>query len=200
MVSDELQGEDGQSEHDLRNSIAELNRALNDLASSADGEMPRIQLGPRGVRWAQSIEASRVMEMVAGLPAQMRDERLPDIVRLACLEAFLVHVRSMVEFFGVRRPNSRDFTAKSLVPDWKPPVDAEMERLNGYWATASQQVMHFSNFRTLQPDGAWLMLTPEDPIVDAMSDDLLTVWDRFATALDDPQIAPSRSNLRRFFP
>jgi hypothetical protein len=139
------------------------------------------------------------MEMVAALPAQMRDEDLPDIVRLACLEAFLGHVRGMVEFFGSRKPDSRDFSARNVVADWQPPSDDEADRLAGYWMTASQQVMHFSNARTLQPDGTWTLLTPDNPMIDAMSADLLAVWDRFAVAVNDPQIAPTRDRLARFF-
>ena len=94
------------------------------------------------VRQAGAFGAS--LQMAAHLP-RAKDEANDPMVEVACLEAWFVHMRLLIEYFGLKRglTNPKDFTAKDL--SWNPVPDEELADL---WDLASQHVVHFSRVRT----------------------------------------------------
>jgi hypothetical protein len=99
------------------------------------------------------LQADHTMQMIRALPRysadDLNDAPTPE-VRVACLEAFFMHVRAITDFRGCRvdvQPKPSDFSARDLVADWQArPADAA-GRLADYWVTASTQIAHFSRDR-----------------------------------------------------
>lgn len=150
-------------------------------------------------RVSQIMEAARVAFLINVLPPLAYDPALPLIVQGACLESFFVHVRAMIEFLEVK-PTGRksDYSASTLVADWSPSTDPRNQRLVEYWETASQHLMHFSRKRVKQESGIWESPDVEPANLAAMADDVLAVWDEFATVLTNP-FAPVRKYLNVLF-
>ncbi len=99
------------------------------------------------------------------------------------MESFLINVRLLVEFLGVQ-PSSKkaDASAASLDPAWQPPKDTELAlRLKEHWRFASKHVVHFS-------DQSHLWQTLNRRRLDSIADDVLTLWDDYATLAAHPMI------------
>lgn len=97
---------------------------------------------PSDARQAGIVGSSFIM--VVELP-RSRDRATTPTIEIACLEAWFVHMRLLIEFFGLKPGGDsiKDFSAKSAF--WKPERDQELCDL---WVTASQHVVHFSLART----------------------------------------------------
>jgi hypothetical protein len=132
-------------------------------------------------------QADHSMGMIRALPpfaANDSTASLPPDVRVACLEAFFMHIRAITDFLCCRsaKPNRNDFSAQDFVDGWQAaPIEAA-DRLATYWKVASQQVAHFSRER-LQEDPA----NPEFYDVtlaglQAMANDAYAVWCVFRAA------------------
>lgn len=133
------------------------------------------------------------------LPPLAYDRTLPVIVQGACLESLFVHVRAMIEFLEVKPTgHTSDYSASTLVADWSPSTDPRNQRLVKNWETASQHLMHFSRKRVKQESDIWESPDVEPAALAAMADDLLAVWDEFATVLKNP-FAPVRNDLNVLF-
>jgi hypothetical protein len=86
--------------------------------------------------------------MVSDLPEHIVGGSLPDVVQVACVEAFFLNARLVIEF--LTRKDDRDFSAWSYVPDWKP-VPEDKARLETTWDIASKHIVHFSEDRKQDP-------------------------------------------------
>ncbi len=131
-----------------------------------------------------ATEASRVAEMIEKLPAVCYANGVVPLLQQAGVECFFVHVRSMIEFLGVK-PAAQDRAASDLLPNWTPPVDQPTRtRLERYWLTASQHVMHFGQVRTKQHGGTQVSVPVEQADLEAIANDVLALWDQFAEDVD----------------
>ena len=94
------------------------------------------------VRQAGAVGAS--LQMIALLPEEKEKART-SVVEVACLEAWFVHMRLLIEYFGLKNgpASAKDFSATDMA--WKPTPDRELAEL---WQVASQHVVHFSLVRT----------------------------------------------------
>jgi hypothetical protein len=149
-------------------------------------------------RTARIQEAGRVAAMVDALPGAIHDESLSPLAQQACLEAFFVHVRGLLEFLEVRKGDStRDFSATDVLPNWKPKIDASEDHLRRYWDIASSQLMHFSRRRVKQDNSPAVTIDTGKEAIRAVADDVLEVWDQFAGKLGHP-LAPMRGDFTLF--
>lgn len=131
------------------------------------------------------MEAWRVAEMVNALPREVHDPTLPSLAQQACLDSFFVNVRALIEFLEIK-PAAKDFAASTVLPGWKPRVDAaEKQRLIDVWAVASHQLVHFGSHRVKHDDGTSMPVDVSLEALDRIADDVLTVWDQYATKLDN---------------
>jgi hypothetical protein len=122
------------------------------------------------------MEATRIATMIDRLPEEIHNPDNSDLMRQAAVECFFVHLRTLVEFLGVRPQDRRDVFARDTF--WELPEDAALiQRLNQHWLTASRQVAHFSQDRIMGPQ-----VSTELADLKAMADDILAVWDSFAAA------------------
>jgi hypothetical protein len=127
-----------------------------------------------------ATEARRVAEMIEKLPPVCYANDVVPLLQQAGVECFFVHVRGMIEFLGIK-PAPRDRAASDLLPNWTPRVDQPTRaRLEDYWLTASQHVMHFGQVRTKQEDGTQVRVAVEQADLEAIANDVLTLWDQFA--------------------
>jgi hypothetical protein len=89
------------------------------------------------------------------LPGYMEVPDLPSPLYFAALDSFLMNLRLLVDFWGIRehRRDSRDFYAVDFVVGWTPEPHAAVDRLrnDGWWQMASEQVAHLSRQRVV-PD------------------------------------------------
>jgi hypothetical protein len=96
----------------------------------------------------QSGSVGHALLMCAWLP-DARESARDSIVQIACLEAWFVNVRLIVEFLGLGgKGGDKDFSAKSFGFELPGAAHAEYGALNDLWLVASQQVVHFSKQRT----------------------------------------------------
>ena len=131
---------------------------------------------------ALAQEAAKTAEMVEKIPAVCYpgDGGIVPLLQQAGVESFFVNVRSLIEFLGIK-PAARDRAAVDLLPNWTPPVDQPTRnRLERYWLTASKHLMHFGQVRTKQEDGTVEVVDVEKATLEAIADDVLTLWDKFA--------------------
>jgi hypothetical protein len=83
--------------------------------------------------------------MVERLPAECYKFGQPRAVHLALIQDFLVNVRLMIEFLGIR-PGRNGDAAAEFDPAWQPPSDpATVQTLLGHWELATKHVVHFSD-------------------------------------------------------
>jgi hypothetical protein len=132
-----------------------------------------------------ATEAARVAEMIEKLPTICHTAGNVPLLQQAGVECFFVHVRSIIEFLGIRPAKSGDRSAVDLLGAWSPPTDngpraAQWQTLNDHWLTASKHVMHFSEVRTKQENGTYISVRVELPDLEAIADDVLTLWDEFS--------------------
>jgi hypothetical protein len=139
--------------------------------------------------------------MIEKLPAACYANGVLPLMQQAGVEAFLVYVRTMVEFLGIH-PDRRDRAATDILPRWSPGGDpAARARLEGYWSTASAHVMHFGQLRTKQDDNTWVSVPVDESALEAIANDVLAVWDEFADAVASADLmgslrVPKRGNFR----
>lgn len=119
--------------------------------------------------------------MVAALPRARNQAETPT-VQIACLEAWFIHMRLLIEYFGLKPggESTKDFSARAAL--WTPEPDQE---LNELWVTASQHVVHFSAARS--PD----LIQDIEPFdvstenLERLARNVLTVANTFVQALED---------------
>ncbi|MGH8866650.1 MAG: hypothetical protein ACRDYU_01490 [Actinomycetes bacterium] len=87
---------------------------------------------------------SRHVQRVAALPIHVDDGSLDVVVRHACKESFLIHVRVLTEFFGGGDP--RSMHCSEFLEKWSPPRDSEagqgLVRLRRDRSDISQWIAH----------------------------------------------------------
>ncbi|MGW6332451.1 hypothetical protein [Nocardia rhamnosiphila] len=143
------------------------------------------------VGMARMLESMRVAQMVARLPEAIYDPRVDPLLQQAAVECFFAHVRSLIEFLK----DSRDFDAGDILSGWTPSVDAAKQaRLKNDWLNASRQVMHFSKERVTSEIGQATAVPIDRASLDRMADDVLSVWDDYATQLNHPA-SPKRADF-----
>jgi hypothetical protein len=113
------------------------------------------------------------------------DTSQPVLIRQAAIESFYVNVRTLLEFFGVWQPKAgqpkagqpkKDSTAVDILPTWSHNLTPAAEaRLLEHWLDASKHLVHFSKTKRTQE------VRPTEAYIRAVADDVLVVWDRFAT-------------------
>ncbi|WP_157120780.1 hypothetical protein [Nocardia fusca] len=142
------------------------------------------------VGMARMLESMRVAQMVARLPEAIYDPGVDPLLQQAAVECFFAHVRSLIEFLKVKPSDSRDFNAGDILSGWAPSVDAAKQaRLTNDWLNASRQVMHFSKERVRSEIGPATAVPIDRASLDRMADDVLSVWDDYATQLNHPASA-----------
>jgi hypothetical protein len=89
------------------------------------------------------------------LPDYMEDPDLPSPLYFAALDSFLMNLRLLVDFWGIRKGkrDGRDFHAVDFIAGWSPEPRAAVERVrnDNWWQMASEQVAHLSRQRVV-PD------------------------------------------------
>lgn len=130
-------------------------------------------------------QADHSVGMIRELPPFAGEDstvRQPGAVRVACLEAFLMHVRAICDFLCCRPDalvRASDFSARDFVPDWQPTPPDAAKRLAATWVIASREIAHFSRDR--------LQANPAEPelhdttivALETMAADVQAVWDAF---------------------
>jgi hypothetical protein len=155
------------------------------------------------------MEARRVAEMIEKLPAVCYANGVVPLLQQAGVECFFVHVRSMVEFLGIRPVKHGDRSAFDILPkEWSPPSPptksnpsgteaATWTKLNDHWETASKHVMHFSKLRTKQDDGTQVSVPVGQADLEAIANDVLALWNRFADECDQANLMGSLQQPKR---
>jgi hypothetical protein len=100
-------------------------------------------------------QADYAAQAVLQLPDYMGDSDLPSPLYFAVLDSFLMNLRLLVDFWGIRehKRDSRDFYAADFIADWTPGPGDAVQRLreDNWWQMASEQVAHLSRRRVV-PD------------------------------------------------
>lgn len=148
------------------------------------------------VRVARMMEAWRVAEIVAALPRQAYEPDTSTILQQACIDAFFVNVRALVEFLGIKKSDpTKDFSAIDVAPEWVAVISLEeRKRLVEYWQIASQHLMHFSRSRVKQDGMATLQVNVELAELTSIADDVLALWDQYAVHVAHP-LSPPRAGF-----
>lgn len=153
---------------------------------------------------ATRIEASRIAQMVDLLPAAVHAPDTPGLMRQAAVECFFVHVRTLIEFLEVRPTgdnrdrSARDtrLDAKGRPTNWRPTLDPALAaRLKDDWDTTSAHLVHFSKRRVFDEQGHFVPVSTELADLEAIADDVLAVWDQYATESNHP-LVPHRADFR----
>jgi hypothetical protein len=145
------------------------------------------------------MEAGRVAHAIDALPRLTADPELSGLVQQVCLEMFFAHVRALIEFLEIHPSRNRtDYSASGLVPGWSVFPSLAVTRLQASWSDASVHVMHFSKRRAKQESGVTEVVPAELSDLLAIADDLFSVWDEFALAVNHP-FAPVRAGLSGLF-
>jgi hypothetical protein len=148
------------------------------------------------------FEARRIAEMVDRLPAVIWDMDNSELIRQAALECFFVHVRTLIEFLGIRAPDPRDRSARDTLANtnWTPTLDAGLRaRLDADWEMVSQHLVHFSKARVLDETGRAVVPSTDRSALERIANDVLAVWDQYATESNHNLLVPHRSEFGMFF-
>jgi hypothetical protein len=160
--------------------------------SSASASLPSF-----GV--ALALEATKVAEMIEKLPTicYPKDGAIVPLLQQAGVESFFVNVRCLLEFLGIH-PAERDRSARDLLGSgWKPPVDKPtQDRLHEHWRIATQHTVHFGQVRTKAKDGTVETVPVERADLEAIADDVLTLWDKFVAEINKAGLM-YKSTLRK---
>lgn len=120
--------------------------------------------------------------MVSALPGE-RERVRGELAFLACLEAWLVHMRLLIEFFLIRKTSStKDFSARDF--GWPGSHTADHGELRELWHAASSHLVHFGGDRA--PEDLY-ELVPQDTSHAALvkwSSQLLAIAEEFVFYLE----------------
>jgi hypothetical protein len=147
------------------------------------------------------FEARRIAEMVDRLPAVIWDMNNSELIRQAALECFFVHVRTLIEFLGIRPQDARDRSARDTLANtgWTPTLDAALKaRLDADWETISQHLVHFSGSRVLDETGNVVVPSTDLAALQRVADDVLAIWDQYATESNN-LLVPHRADFGMLF-
>lgn len=143
---------------------------------------------------ATQWEAWRIAEMVHRLPVVICDPDTPELLKQAALECFFTHVRTLIEFLGGVRPKSSlDLSAQDTLTNasWTANLDPPLKaRLDDHWQMASQHLVHFSKNRVIDTNGHYAEPKTDRQDLEAIADDVLGVWDQYATESNDLLVPP----------
>ena len=121
--------------------------------------------------------------MVCELPQIISTTR-QSTLRIACLESWMINVRALIEFFGLR-PASNDSDYKASDYGWQSGIEKRTKaHFEEFWKTASTHVAHLSSDRSIP-------LTPHNADFEAqkyMHDEtalLKPIIENFLTFLDN---------------
>ena len=112
------------------------------------------------------------------------------------LECFFVHVRTLIEFLGIRPPDPRDRSARDTFTNtnWPPTFDAaQRARLDADWEMVSQHLVHFSKARVVHETGRVVVPSTDRSSLERIANDVLEVWDQYATA-SNTLLVPHRAS------
>ena len=166
--------------------------AVDQVRASARPNRTESLIGPRRAdrdRSEMMQQVGHTMDMIRELPRYAAYDSTVDLqgtVRVACLEAFLIHVRAVTDFLCCRpdaRQSSDDFSARTFVPNWQPKPSDAAQQLRAAWVVASREIAHFSRDR--------LQANPEEPefydtslaALQAIATAAEAVWQEFIEAL-----------------
>lgn len=122
------------------------------------------------------------------------DPSLDLYVRLACLEAYHSHMRTLIEFF-VKGRGGRDIHRHDFLPGWDPPTGADTARLLQMWTHTSENVSHLS-WRRIPAPGEEALITNVAPVNLALLANLvLSLAEDFTQCLEANE-HPSRIQFR----
>ncbi|MGW5575558.1 hypothetical protein ACWEVD_30545 [Nocardia thailandica] len=142
-------------------------------------------------------EAWRLAEMVSSLPGAIHTPGNL-LLQQAAVEGFFIYVRSLIEFFGLKPRNPRDFSAFDVIPGWQVPTDpARDARLLADWVTGSRHVAHMSKHRVASETQPVSPVPTELANLQRMADDILALWDAFVSELDLAGI-PKRADFAQW--
>jgi hypothetical protein len=150
---------------------------------------------------ATQFEARRLAEMVDQLPAVILDMDNSELIRQATLECFFVHVRTLIEFLGIRSPHPRDRSARDTLTNtnWTPTLDAALRaRLDADWEMVSQHLVHFSKARVVDETGHVVVPSTDRSSLERIANDVLEVWDQCATESNN-FLVPHRARFGLLF-
>ena len=125
--------------------------------------------------------ANNVVQSILELPPDAAYGTSPhaEHVRVACLEAFLMNVRAITEFFAGGK-NRKLAYAKDLVPGWVPEPDEIFARLKTRWlGLVSAHVAHLAWQRAEDND---IEFDDSEAGLRKIADDVYAVWTSFRTA------------------
>lgn len=136
------------------------------------------------------------LQMLAGLPSASEAAQ-SGLIRNACVDAWFVHARLLIDFFMIRgEPSARDFSAADF--GWTRAQSAGHERLIALWGEASQQVVHFSDERVPEDLADLDSETFGLEYMLDYTDEILGIADEFSTFLadtGDPNASLVRNDL-----
>jgi hypothetical protein len=124
-----------------------------------------------------------------------------ELIRQAAGECFFVHVRTLIEFLGIRPPDPRDRSARDTLTNtnWPPTLDAALRaRLDADWQMVSQHLVHFSKARVVDETAASSCRAPTAVPWERIANDVHEVWDQNATA-SNTLLAPHRARFGLLF-
>jgi hypothetical protein len=134
--------------------------------------------------------ASMMAETIYRLPAIIYQQGAPPLLQQAAAESFFVNVRALVEFLDGRAAKKGDKWAHDVLTTWSPPTKVGPEaatwtKLNLHWFTATKNLVHFAAERVQQePDGTPVWVPVEQHDLEAVADDVLSVWDELANQVN----------------
>ncbi|MFB7424717.1 hypothetical protein ACFC0K_15740 [Streptomyces hydrogenans] len=162
------------------------------MTNTPDPDAPEIT-APDTAWWNQNYQPdARTLDFVDMAMRQVegcrdyltKDEALPGVLRVACIESFWVNVRLLTEYLVKFTTHADDIHVHDLVPNWEEPVGEVADRLKKDWITASKHVMHFSKQRTPEDLADITPVSNEDH--ERIARDLRTVYDQFCQAAGAP--------------
>jgi hypothetical protein len=141
-------------------------------------------------------EARRIAEMVNALPDAIFASGTSELMQQAGIECFFGHARTLIEFLLIKPSgHSFDLTARHTLAKsaWTPELEPDgqlKKKLTTTWWMASQHQAHFTINRPAE-------LPYGQSDLREIADELLSVWDQFATASDHPDV-PHRTDFSMF--
>lgn len=117
--------------------------------------------------------------MITELISASDDQALPPAVRMACLEAWFLNYRLLIEFLVIGT-SSNCADAQDLASDWYPESTKDIQRLKQDYGWASEHIVHIGE---LKPNAFTQNVTPA--ILRLKATILLDVADDFVASLEE---------------
>jgi hypothetical protein len=129
---------------------------------------------------AEATQVGHALIMVAELPAHTENTTYPDIVRIACIDAYFTNVRLLIEFF-VQPHKKKRIHRYDYLHGWDPADPIATKLRTEWYGFVSQNTSHLAKAR---------IPTTNSPVINIagrrlthLAGDVLTVAEEFAEAL-----------------